>query len=175
MPGMGARRRAGWTIGGVLAVLLVAGVAYRLAGRSWDGIALSDTSVVVTARLPTDAFFPVEFLIANDFQPITDVRVSCIVDRYVTDAVDLVDTDTSGREMVPALARGAQRSFSCPAPAELPPPFPLSAVRRAHVIVDVVFSVPGRWKPLGVRQGFDLVSDPVRRPFWQAAPPVLTR
>jgi len=175
MPGMGTGRRAGWTIGSAVAVLLAVAVAYRLAARSGNEVVLAETSVVVTARLPSDAFFPVEFLIANDFQPITDVRVSCIVDRFVTDAVDLVDTDTTAREVVPALARGAQRSFSCPAPAELPPPFALSAVRRAHVTVDVVFSVAGRWKPLGVRQSFDLVSDPVRRPFWQPAPPVLSR
>jgi hypothetical protein len=160
--------------------VLVVVVSLVVAGRQWRTpagaeIGLAETSVGVAAKPPAAAFFPIEFLITNDFQPISDVRVSCVVDRFVTGEVDLVDTDTSGREVVPAMGRGAAHPFLCPAPAELTPPFQLGSVRRAHVTVDVVFSVDGRRKPLGVRQSFDLVADPVRRPVWQAAAPVLSR
>lgn len=165
-------RRAAWVLGGVCIGLLIVVGANRLRGPSANELAFAETSVVVTAKLPTEAFFPIEFLIANDFQSITDVRISCIVDRFVTGEVDLIDTDTSGRDAVPAMARGTQRPFTCPAPAELSPPFRLGEVRRAHVSVEVLFSIPGRRGPLGVRQDFDLVGDPVRRSFWQAAAPV---
>jgi hypothetical protein len=172
---MGSIRRAGWTIGGVLILLLVVAGIYQWRECSANRVPLTDTSVMVAAKPPADAFFPIEFLITNDFQLISGVRVSCIVDRFVTDEVDLVDTEAAGREDVPAIARGAQRPFACPAPAELRPPFRLDAVRRAHVTVDVVFSVPGRRQPLGVRQAFDLVGDPVRRRLWQPVTAVLSR
>ena len=175
MRGMRPGRCAGWVIGGVLVALLAFVAVNQWRGSSGGAIALGETSVVVAAKPPTPAFFPIEFLITNDFQPVTDVRVSCIVDRFVTGEVDLVDTDTSAREAVSALGRGDQRPFSCPAPAELTPPFRLDAVRRAHVTVDLVFSVRGRRTPLGVRQEFDLIGDSVRRPFWQPAAPILSR
>ena len=172
---MGLSRRAGWIGGGVLAMLVVVAGVDRLRERAANQIPLTETSVMVAAKPPADALFPIEFLITNDFQPITRVRVSCIVDRFVTDEVDLVDTEAGARDEAPAMARGAQRPFVCPAPAELRPPFHLDAVRRAHVTVDVEFSVPGRRRPLGVRQGFDLVGDPVRRSFWQPVTSVLSR
>jgi hypothetical protein len=102
----------------------------------------------VPARLPSDAVLSRRIpdrqrLSANHGCPCE----ACIVDRYVTDAVDarsdhrheaVANVATAARE------KGRRVSFSCPAPAELPSrPFPLSAVRRAHVIVDVVFSDAG--------------------------------
>lgn len=172
---MAASRRARTALVGVFLAVVAGAAAYRFGVRSDGDFALADHKVVVTARLPVDALFPIEFLITNDFQTLTDVRLACIVDRVVTDAVDLVDTDASAREVIPAFASGAQRSFTCPAPAGLSAPLPLDSVRRAHVNVDLVFSLRGRWQPLRLRQGFDLVVDPVRRPFWQADPPMLSR
>jgi len=162
-------------VGGALLVLLIAAGVDQLRQRAADRIPLTEDSVMIAARPPADAVFPIEFLITNDFQPITDVRIRCVVDRFVTDDIDLVDTDTSARDVVPAMAKGGQHRFSCPAPPELTPPFRLGAVRRAHVSLEVLFSVRGRRQPLGVGQGFDLVADPVRRSVWQPAAPALTR
>jgi hypothetical protein len=169
-------RRAGWIVAGVLIASLIAVSVDQLRQRSANRIPLTETSVMVAAKPPADTFFPIEFLITNDFQPITNVLVSCIVDRFVTDQLDLVDTERRAREEVPAMAQGAQRQFACPAPPELSlPPLRLGDVRRAHVSVEVLFSVPGRRQPLGVRQPFDLVVDPVRRAVWVAAAPALSR
>jgi hypothetical protein len=175
MRGMKPTRRAGSIAGGVLLVVLLGAGVNRLREGSGDAIALSDTSVLVAAKPPSDAFFPLEFLITNDFQPITDVHVSCTVERFVTGEVDFVDTETSVREIVPVMTGGAQHPFRCAAPPELSPPFQLAAVRRARVSVEVLFSVVGRRRPLGVRQSFDLVGDPVQRSLWQPDRPVLLR
>jgi hypothetical protein len=168
-------RRAGWIIAGVLIASLIVVAVDQLRERYGNRIPLTETSVMVAAKPPADKFFPIEFLITNDFQPITDVLVTCIVDRFVTDEVDLVDTEPRTREKVPAMAQGMQRPFACPAPPELSPPFRLGDVRRAHVSVEVLFSVRGRRRPLGVRQPFDLVVDPVRRAVWVPSAPVLSR
>ena len=175
MRGMRPTRRAGWILVGVVVLSLIVVAVDRLRERSANRIPLTETSVTIAAPPPAEGVFPIELLITNDFQPITGVLVSCVVDRFVTIDVDLVDSELRAREEVPAMAPGTQRRFTCPAPTELDPPFRLGEVQRAHVSVDVRFFVRGRRQALGVRRGFDLVADPVRRPIWQASAPVLSR
>ena len=129
----------------------------------------------MTAQPPADGFFPIAFVVTNDFRTATNVTIGCTVRRFLTDNVDFMDTDLTSREVVPTLAKGSRRAFHCQAPAELTSPVQLADVRGARVSVDVIFSVPYRWRRLGVRQGFDLVIDKARGASWQAAAPALRR
>jgi hypothetical protein len=154
-------------------LIILTGVALRV--RRGREAAFTEASVVVTARPPAEPVFPIELVIANEFQAMTNVQLNCTVDHFSTDSVDLLDTDVVSRDLVPTIAKSAQHRFQCQAPAELTPPFHLGDVRGAHVTLDVLFSVSDRWRRLGVRQGFDLVDDKSRGFFWQPLAPVLLR
>ncbi len=119
-------------------------------------LTLTERSVAVTVRAPGDSLFPIELAVRNNFERMTRVRLRCMVERYATDAVDFLDADVDAGTEVAALEKGASIRFECPAPREIPSPFHTADVRGAHVTLDVTFSVPDRWRRLGVRQGFDL-------------------
>jgi hypothetical protein len=187
----------GWIVGGLLillalplvtsrltlttrAILVCAGLLAGLGGmwfarwRHEHELPLTDRSVLVTARAPGASLFPVELKIANGFLRLSRVQLRCMVERFATDRVDFLDADVANRADLPALERGASYTFECPAPPELQPPFPSADVRGAHVTLDVTFSVPDRWRRIGVRQGFDLTSG-TGQPVWTPDAPVLLR
>ena len=137
-------------------------------------LTLTERGVVVNALPPGDSLFPIELVVQNDFEQMTRVQLRCMVERFATDAVDFLDADVAKRVDVRALEKGASFRFDCPAPQELKPPFRSADVRGAHVTVDVVFSVPDRWRRLGVRQGFDLTVGN-GAPSWKREAPVLLR
>jgi hypothetical protein len=162
------------------AILMCGGLLCGLAGNwyaNWrheHELTLTERSVVVTALAPGNSLFPIELVVRNDFERMTDVQLRCMVERYATDALDFLDADVANRVDLRALETGASFRLDCPAPPELKPPFHSADVRGAHVTVDVVFSVSDRWRHLGVRQGFDLTAGD-GAPSWKRESPVLLR
>ena len=152
-------------------LFIVAG--YQLADRPGNETAFTSGDVVVTAALPTESFFPVQFTVTNRFQTMTNVRLSCTLERIFINQIDFLNTDILSTEDVSVMAKDAQHAFQCQAPAELHPPFHLGDVHDAHITMEVAFSVGDRRRRMGVSQGFDLVNEPA--PHWQPVAPVLSR
>jgi len=135
-------------------------------------LALTDGRVIVTALPPGESLFPIQVIVQNEFERMTDVQLRCMVERFSTSAVDFLDADVTSRAETRALDKGGSFRFDCPAPPELKPPFHSADVRGAHMTVDVLFSVADRWRRVGVRQGFDL-SVGSGAPSWSREPVVL--
>lgn len=164
----------------IVVTLVCAALLCGLAGafyvhwRHEHELPLTDRSVVVTARAPGESVFPIAFGVTNDFERMTRVQMRCMVEHFATDALDYLDADVTASVDVPALEKGASFRFDCPAPRELKPPFRSAGVRGAHITLDVMFSVPDRWRRLGVRQGFEF-SAGAGQPVWTPDAPVFLR
>lgn len=162
------------------AMLVGAGLLCGIVGSwyaSWrheHELTLTESSVVVTALAPGESLFPIDVVVQNDFQRMTEVHLRCMVERFATDAVDFLDADVASSTNIRVLEKGGSVRLECPAPRELKPPFHSADVRGAHMTVDVVFSVPDRWRRLGVRQGFDLTVGN-GAPLWTREAPILLR
>jgi hypothetical protein len=148
------------------------GVWLYISVRHKNELPLTNGSVIVTVAPPADLFFPIATRVGNEFQSMTDVTLTCTINLVATEAIRVIDTDFVNREVVPTLAKGDTHQFSCPMPPDLPPSVYRNDVREAHVTIDVVFSVPDRWRRIGVRQAFELVAES-QGSSWKAAPAIL--